>query len=178
MSPIIRAVEQRIVRIRGESVMLDADLAELYGVESKQLLRAMRRNRDRFPEDFMFQLTAEEFDNLRYQFGTSSWGGRRHRPYAFTEQGVAMLSSVLRSKRAVAVNVEIMRAFVKLRRLISSHEELAKKLDSLERKYDAQFKSVFDALRKLMQPPLEPPKERIGFVVRKGAPKARKRSRA
>lgn len=166
MSEIERAVELQILLIRGERVMLDADLAELYSVETKVLLQAVKRNADRFPDDFMFQLEEAEFENLRSQFVTSSWGGRRYRPYAFTEQGVAMLSSVLRSRRAVAVNIEIMRAFVKLRRLLSSHEELAAKLRELEKKYDSQFKVVFDALRKLMQPPEGEKKERIGFVVR------------
>jgi len=142
--------------------MLDKDLAELYEVETKMLNRAVKRNRDRFPGDFMFQLTAEEIDNLRYQNGTSSWGGRRYSSYAFTEQGVAMLSSVLRSKRAVMVNIEIMRAFVRLRQILGAHADLARKLATLERKYDSQFKAVFDAIRELMTPP--PAKKRpIGF---------------
>ena len=120
--------------------MLDSDLAELYGVDTKTLNRAVSRNKSRFPHDFMFQLIAEESTNLKYQIGTSSsWGGRRKLPYAFTEQGVAMLSSVLRSKRAVAVNVEIVRAFVRLRQLLSTHTELARQLEALETKYDAQF---------------------------------------
>jgi hypothetical protein len=151
--------------VRGHKVMLDADLAALYGVETKMLVRTVKRNAERFPEDFMFQLTAEELVNLRCQFGTSSsWGGRRYPPYAFTEQGVAMLSSVLRSPRAVQVNVEIMRAFVRLRRILADNAGLARRLDELEKKYDVQFKVVFDALRKLMQP-LEPHpgKRRIGF---------------
>lgn len=137
--------------------MLDADLAELYGVETKALKRAVRRNIDRFPDDFVFQLSDQEVTNLRCQIGTSSfsrkWGGRRYHPYAFTEQGVAMLSSVLRSKRAVAVNVEIMRAFVMLRELISSHSALAKKIADLEKHYDHKFKVVFDAIFELMNPP-------------------------
>ena len=142
--------------------MLDKDLAELYEVETKMLNRAVKRNRDRFPGDFMFQLTAEEVDNLRYQNGTSSWGGRRYSSYAFTEQGVVMLSSVLRSKRAVMVNIEIMRAFVRLRQILGAHAGLARKLAALERKYDSQFKAVFDAIRELMTPP--PAKKRpIGF---------------
>jgi hypothetical protein len=144
--------------------MLDSDLASLYEVETKALVRAVKRNRDRFPEDFMFQLSPEEFDDLRRHFGTSSvWGGRRYAPYAFTEQGVAMLSSVLRSPRAVAVNVEIMRAFVRLRQMLSSNADLARKLDGLEKKYDSQFKIVFDAIRQLMLPPPTPKKPRIGF---------------
>jgi hypothetical protein len=145
--------------------MLDADLAALYGIETKALVRAVKRNADRFPEDFMFQLNPQEFDNLRCQIGTSSsWGGRRHAPYAFTEQGVAMLSSVLRSRRAVQVNVEIMRAFVRLRRILADNAGLARRLDELEKKYDVQLKVVFDAIRGLMQPP-EPKKKRIGFAT-------------
>ena len=145
-------------------MLLDADLAELYGVETKTLNRAVKRHRDSFPHDFMFQLTGEEAGNLRYQIGTSSWGGRRYLPQAFTEQGVAMLSSVLHSKRAVMVNVEIMRAFVRLRRILATHADLALKLAALEKKYDAQFKSVFDVIRELMAPPEPPRKRRIGFV--------------
>jgi len=164
-------VERRIVLLRGQKVMLDRDLAELYEVETKMLNRAVKRNLERFPDDFMFQLTAEEIDHLRYQngtsnlrsqIGTSRWGGRRYFPYAFTEQGVAMLSSVLRSKRAVMVNIEIMRAFVRLRQILGAHADLARKLAALERKYDSQFKAVFDAIRELMTPP--PAKKRpIGF---------------
>ena len=160
-------LEKRIFMIRGQKVLLDFHLAELYGVETKALKRAVKRNRDRFPQDFCFVLTAKEIENLRYHFGTSSgtaplWGGRRYLAYAFTEQGVAMLSSVLRSKRAVRVNIEIMRAFVHLRVLLATHKGLAEKLDQLEKKYDSQFKIVFDAIRQLMQPP-EKPKRRIGF---------------
>ena len=141
MIPVER-IESAILFIRGHKVLLDADLARLYGVSAKRLNEAVRRNRDRFPDDFIFQLTSEEFgdltrqidaSNLRSQFATSSWGGRRYLPYAFTEQGVAMLSSVLRSKRAIQVNVEIMRAFVRLRRMLASNEELARKLAVLER---------------------------------------------
>jgi len=165
-------IERAILLIRGEKVILDADIAALYGVETKALVRAMKRNINRFPDDFMFQLTATEFDDLRRQSGTSSlrsqsgtssWGGRRYRPYAFTEQGVAMLSSVLRSEQAIAVNVEIMRTFVRLRQMLASHADLARKLEALERKYDAQFKVVFDAIRELMQPP-EPKRKPIGFA--------------
>ncbi|MDX9714144.1 MAG: ORF6N domain-containing protein [Dissulfurispiraceae bacterium] len=156
-------IEKKILLIREEKVMLDADLAELYGVETKMLVRAVKRNAERFPADFMIQLDMNEFDNLRFQFGTSSrWGGRRYLPYAFTEQGVAMLSSVLNSKRAVQVNIEIMRAFVKLRQMLSSNAELARRLNTLEKKYDSQFKAVFDAIRQLMIPP-EPKKKKIGF---------------
>jgi hypothetical protein len=147
--------------------MLSTDLAELYQVEARVLVQAVKRNIARFPQDFMFQLTEEEFSNLKSQIVISSWGGlRRAAPYAFTEQGVAMLSSVLRSKRAIQVNIEIMRTFVRLRRILASHAELARKLDTLEKKYDAQFKIVFDAIRQLMvSPEPEPPKKRIGFLV-------------
>ena len=158
-------VERSILVIRGENVLLDADLAEMYGVETRALTQAVKRNLDRFPDDFMFQLTPEEFDQLRQHYGASSqWGGRRYAPYAFTEQGVAMLSSVLRSDRAVQVNVEIMRTFVKLRRMLATHADLARQLNALERKYDSQFQIVFDAIRQLMQPPLSKGKPgRIGF---------------
>ena len=159
----VEMIEKKILLIRGEKVMLDADLAELYGVETKILVRAIKRNVDRFPSDFMIQLNKEEFENLRFQFGTSSrWGGRRYLPYAFTEQGVAMLSSVLNSDRAIKVNIEIMRAFVSLRQLLASNKELAKRFDELEKKYDAQFKVIFDTIRQLMIPP-EPKRRKIGF---------------
>lgn len=158
----VERIETVIFYARGERVILDADIAVLYGVETKALVRAVKRNMDRFPQDFMFQLTPEEVSNLRYQFGTSSWGGRRYLPYAFTEQGVAMLSGVLRSEQAVKVNVEIMRAFVRLRRMVNEQAELARKLDALEDRYDEQFKVVFDALRELMAPP-ETEGRRIGF---------------
>jgi hypothetical protein len=138
--------------LRGQKVMLDVHLAALYGVETKALTRAVRRNISRFPPDFMFQLSNQEFADLRRQFGTSSWGGRRHLPYAFSEQGVAMLSSVLRSERAVQVNIQVVRTFVRLRAILASHEDLARKLASLESRYDAQFRSVFDAIRELMSP--------------------------
>ena len=156
-------IEQSILLIRGEKVILDADIAVLYGVETKVLVQAVKRNRERFPQDFMFQLTSEEFAPLRSQIVTSKGrGGRRHPPYAFTEHGVAMLSGVLRSKRAVQVNIEIMRAFVRLRQLLSTHKELAQKLIEMERKYDTQFKVVFEALRELMTPP-NPKTKQIGF---------------
>ena len=160
----LERIERAILLVRGHKVMLDADLAALYGVATKALVQAVKRNIARFPDDFMFQLTKEEFDDLRSQNVTSSsWGGRRHRPYAFTEQGVAMLSSVLRSDRAIHVNIQIMRTFVRLRRLLASHEELARKLDALERKYDQQFKVVFDAIRQMMAPRDPKPRRRIGF---------------
>ena len=138
--------------LRGQKVMLDVHLATLYGVETKALIRAVRRNLSRFPSDLMFQLSNQEFANLRRQFGTSSWGGRRHLPYAFSEQGVAMLSSVLRSERAVQVNIQVVRTFVRLRAILASHEQLARKLAARESRYDAQFRSVFDAIRELMSP--------------------------
>jgi hypothetical protein len=172
-------IESSILIIRGHKVILDSDLAALYGVNVGRLNEAVKRNRDRFPADFMFQLSREEFDSLRSQIATSNlrsqiatssfdWGGRRHPPYAFTEQGVAMISSVLRSKRAVQVHIEIMRAFVRLRQILASNAELARKLDALERKYDAQFKVVFDAIRQLMTAP-EPNKRKIGFLVKETA---------
>ena len=149
----LELIEKRILLLRGQKVMVDRHLAELYMVETKQLNRAVKRNRDRFPGDFMFQLNFSEWENLKCQFGTSSWGGdRRSLPYAFTEQGVAMLSSVLSSKKAVHVNIQIMRAFVNLREFMGTHKDLARKLTELENKYDAQFRSVFDAIRALMEP--------------------------
>jgi hypothetical protein len=160
------SLDSRILTLRGARVLLDADLATLYGVPTKVLIQAVKRNAARFPADFMFQLAQDEALNLRSQFVTSSrWGGRRHLPYAFTEQGVAMLSSVLKSSRAAQVNVEIMRAFVRLRRLTVAHEDLSCRLDELEGRYDSQFKVVFDAIRALMTPP-EAPKRRIGFRAR------------
>jgi hypothetical protein len=156
-------ITHAILLLRGEKVLLDEDLAALYSVKTKELVRAVKRNRDRFPNDFMFQLTAPEFEVLRSHFGASrSWGGRRHLPYAFTEQGVAMLSSVLRSRSAAHVNIEIMRAFVRLRRMLHENADLAKRLDTLERKYDGQFRIVFDAIRELMRP-TEHESHRIGF---------------
>ena len=158
-------IASAILLIRGHKVILDRDLASLYGVATKTLNRAVQRNRERFPDDFMFQLTAEEADQLRQPEASGpGHGGRRYLPYAFTEQGVAMLSGVLNSPRAIAVNIEIMRTFVRLRQLLASNEHLARKLRALERKYDGQFKVVFDAIRALMEPPEEdPPKPRIGF---------------
>ncbi len=156
-------IEKRIYLFRGKKVMLSTDLADLYGVEVRALVQAVKRNIERFPEDFMFQLDKQEYEILKSQIVISSWGGpRRAHPYAFTEQGIAMLSSVLRSERAIRVNIQIMRAFVKLREMIISHKELAKKLEALEKRYDAQFKVVFDAIRQLMAPP-EKPRRKIGF---------------
>jgi hypothetical protein len=159
----IKRIDMSIATVRGQHVMFDADLAKLYGVSTKVLVQAVKRNRARFPADFIFRLTAVEFRDLRSQFVTSSsWGGRRTAPYAFTEQGVAMLSGVLRSAKAIKANIEIMRAFVRLRRLVISHADLAKKLDALEAKYDDQFVVVFKAIRELMAPPALP-RKRIGF---------------
>lgn len=163
------ASEDRILRlimwIRGQKVILDVDIAALYGVPTKALIQAVKRNTSRFPADFMFRLNKRDVSNLRSQIVTSSWGGRRSLPYAFTEQGVAMLSSVLRSRRAVRVNVEIMRAFVKLRRLLSEHQELARKIDALEQRYDDQFQVVFDAIRGLINAPPRQSKRRIGYLA-------------
>lgn len=142
--------------------MLSGDLASLYGVTPGALIQATKRNHLRFPDDFMFQLSGEEFANLKSQIVISSWGGPRARPYAFTEQGVAMLSSVLRSRRAVRVNVEIMRTFVRLRRFAAGRVDLERKFSELERRYDGQFRVVFDAIRELMAPP-QSPRRRIGF---------------
>jgi hypothetical protein len=156
-------IEQNIFFIRGQKVMLDVHLAELYRVETKTLKRAVRRNQERFPRDFMFELTGQEYAALRYHFGTLKRGEHtKYSPYAFTEQGVAMLSSVLHSSRAVRVNIEIMTAFVKLREILATHKDLARKLQELEKKYDEQFRSVFEAIRQLMVIE-EKPKRRIGF---------------
>lgn len=156
-------IETKIYLIRGHKVMLDSDLAELYGVEVKQLKRQVRRNINRFPEDFMFQLQKEEHESLRSHFGTLKRGEHvKYFPYVFTEQGVAMLSSVLNSERAVQVNIAIMRTFVKIREMLSTHKDLARKLANMEKKYDSQFKMVFDAIRQLMTP-IEPKKRKIGF---------------
>ncbi len=161
-------IEQSILLIRGHKVMLDRDLAELYGVPTKRLNEQVQRNLGRFPDDFMFQLTAEEADALRSQIATSKKGrgGRRYRPYVFTEYGVAMLSSVLRSDRAIQVNIAIMRAFGRLRQILATHADLARKLHQLERKlgeHDEKFQIVFDAIRRLMSPPIPKNKRRIGF---------------
>ena len=162
----VEVIEKKIYFLRNQKVMLSSDLADLYQVEPRVLIQAVKRNVDRFPGDFMFQLEQEEFANLKSQIVISSWGGmRRAAPYAFTEQGVAMLSSVLRSKRAVQVNIEIMRAFVRLRRMLASHADLARKLESLEKKYDSQFKVVFDAIRQLMTQ-AEPLRKKIGFQLK------------
>jgi len=161
-------VERRILFIRGQKVMLDRDLAKLYGVKTKRLNEQIRRNLSRFPEDFMFQLTKKEFENWKSQFATSNRDkmGLRKRPYAFTEQGVVMLSSVLNSERAIQVNIAIMRAFVKLKQILSMNKELAHKLAELERKiekHDVDIQAIFEAIRQLMASPPIKPKPRIGF---------------
>ena len=159
-------VESKILLLRGKKVMLDRDLAVLYGVETFNLNKAVKRNIDRFPEDFMFQLTSEEFKNLIFQFGISSWGGTRKLPYAFTENGVAMLSSVLNSERAITVNIQIMRTFTKLRELLATHKDLARKIEDMEKKYDHQFRVIFDAIKQLIEPPVTP-KRKVGFLREK-----------
>src|SRR4030042_3353741 len=157
----------KIYNVRGKQVMIAQDLAELYQVDTKALNQQVKRNRRKFPEKYMFQLTKEEYSRLRSQNVTLKRGQHiKYLPYAFTEHGILMLSSVLNSERAIKVNIEIMRAFVRLRQILASNKELAKRLDELEKKYDAQFKVVFDAIRELMAPPEpEPPKKRIGFLV-------------
>ncbi len=162
-------IQKRIYLIRNQKVMLDSDLAELYGIETKNLNRAVSRNIDRFPDDFMFRITDEEWNSLRFHFGTSkiTRGGRRYLPYVFTEQGVAMLSSVLASKRAIQVNIQIMRVFVKVREILSTHKELSQKLKEIERKvgsHDEQITAIFEAINQLIAQP-EKPKRRIGFGV-------------
>ncbi len=157
-------IEGKILLIRGKKVLLDRDLAVLYEVQTKALKQAVRRNSKRFPDDFMFELTTQEFENWKSQFVTSKSDkmGLRYKPMAFTEQGVAMLSSVLHSERAIQVNIQIIRTFTKLREMILTHKELQKKIESMESKYDYQFKIVFDAIKQLLEP-LEKPKKKIGY---------------
>ena len=164
-------IRRAILLLRGQKVILDRDLAALYGVPTKALKQAVKRNAGRFPEDFMFVFTSQELAEWRSQSVTSKGDrmGLRHAPMAFTEQGVAMLSSVLNSERAIRVNIAIMRTFVELRGLLASHEELGRKLGEMEKKYDAQFKVVFDAIRQLMAPPGKP-RRSIGFRVEEGRP--------
>jgi len=159
-------IENKILLIRGKKVMLDKDLAELYGVTTGNLNKAVNRNISRFPEDFMFQLTQDELKNLIFHFGISSWGGTRALPKVYTEHGILMLSSVLNSERAVNVNIQIMRTFTKLREMLATHADLRKKIEDMEAKYDTQFKVVFDALRQLLDPPAGP-RKRIGFQAGK-----------
>ena len=160
-------ISQKIFFVRGTRVMLDADLARLYGVATKNLNKAVKRNTSRFPSDFMFQLSPKELHSLGFQSGTSKpgRGGRRYVPYAFTEQGVAMLSSVLRSSRAVQVNVAIVRTFVRLREMLTTHEELRRKIDAMEKRYDARFQAVFETIRQMLETPI-PAKKPIGFHAR------------
>ena len=180
MSPLpSERIERAILLIRGEKVMLDVDLATLYGVPTKVLVQTVKRNAERFPPDFMFQLTPDEFSNLRSQIVTSSWGGRRYPPFAFTEHGVAMLSSVLRSPRAIQVNIAIMRAFVRLRETLALHKELASRLADLERKiasHDEGIQTLFEAIRQLMATP-EKGGRSIGFRVGEARPVYRVRRR-
>lgn len=159
----VEVIATKILLIRGKRVMLDRDLAMLYEVDTSQLTRQVRRNIERFPEDFMFQLTKDEFQNLICQFGTSSWGGTRKLPYAFTEQGVAMLSGVLHSKRAIRVNIQIMRAFIQLKRMLLTNASLRRKIEEMERKYDKQFAIVFQAIKQLLEPPPAKDRRIIGF---------------
>ena len=158
-------ITSKIYLIRKQKVMLDRDLATLYKVETKNLKRAVKRNIDRFPKDFMFELDEKELKDLRCQFGTSSWGGTRYIPMAFTEQGVAMLSTVLNSKRAIQVNIQIMRAFTQLRQMLSTHKDLKKKIEAMEKKYDENFKIVFEAIKQLLKTESKP-RKKIGFTVK------------
>jgi phage regulator Rha-like protein len=157
-------IRSKIYLLRGQKVLLDSDIAEMYGVQTGNLIKAVKRNIDRFPPDFMFQLASEETAALRFQIGISKAGrgGRRYAPYVFTEQGIAMLSSVLNSNQAVQVNIAIMRAFVQMRELAATNRGTAKRLDELEQKYDSQFKVVFDAIRQMMEPPVRKVRK-IGF---------------
>jgi len=176
----IERIARAILVIPGEKVMLDSDLAALYGVTTGNLNKAVKRNAERFPTDFMFQLDAEEVANLKFQFGISSWGGRRRLPYAFSEHGVAMLSSVLNSERAVKVNIAVVRAFVKLRETLDTNRELARKFAELERRvgvHDDEIAAILEAIRQLMAPP-EKPRREIGFHVRERAGRYRAPTRA
>lgn len=161
----IETIQAKIIQIRGEKVLLDRDLAELYGVETKRLKQAVRRNKERFPEDFMFELSEQEFTAWRTQFVTSNTDkmGLRHRPMAFTEHGVAMLSSVLRSNQAVQVNIAIMRAFVRMRQLLYSNKDLKVRIETMEKKYDGNFRIVFAAIKELMEPAKKSKMKKIGF---------------
>jgi hypothetical protein len=181
-----RDLEGRILIVRGQRVMLDSDLAKLYGVPTKRVNEQVQRNADRFPEDFAYQLTAQEFADLKSQIATSSvsHGGKRKLPWVFTEHGVAMLSSVLRSPRAVQVNIAIMRAFVRMRRLIGTPGELVSQLNELAKTvqlHDSQIAAIADVLRRMMEPPPSPPKRKIGFLppessISKNSPTAHKRN--
>ncbi len=159
----VEIIVNKILVIRGQKVMIDRDLSKLYQVDTSQLTRQVRRNLERFPKDFMFQLTKEELRNLMCQNGISSWGGTRKLPYAFTEQGIAMLSGVLNSKRAIFVNIQIMRTFTQMRRMMLSYKDLKAKMEKMESKYDKQFHIVFQALKQMLEPKPLPPKRKIGF---------------
>jgi hypothetical protein len=161
----VEIIAAKILEIRGKRVMLDSDLAQLYGVKTKVLIQAVKRNINRFPDDFMYQLTRQEVADLRSQFVTSRWGGKRYLPYVFTQEGVAMLSSVLNSPKAIQVNIHIMRAFVKLRSMILTNEDLRRKIEAMERKYDKQFVIVFEAIKQLLEPPKQT--QAIGFHIRR-----------
>jgi hypothetical protein len=161
----VEIIASKILEIRGKRVMLDSDLAQLYGVKTKVLIQAVKRNINRFPDDFMYQLTRQEVADLRSQFVTSRWGGKRYLPYVFTQEGVAMLSSVLNSPKAIQVNIHIMRAFVKLRSMILTNEDLRRKIEAMERKYDKQFVIVFEAIKQLLEPPKQT--QAIGFHIRR-----------
>lgn len=155
-------IRNKILFLRGKKVMLDRDLAELYGVETKYLTRQVRRNKERFPNEFLLTLTRQEVAILRCQIGTSSWGGLRYLPYAFTEHGILMLSSILNSKRAIQVNIQIMKTFIQLREMLASHKELRQKIEEMEKKYDGQFRAVFQTIKQLIEPS-QKPKKQIGF---------------
>lgn len=158
-------IQNKIFLVRGQKVMFDKDLAALYGVETNYLTRQVRRNIERFPEDFLLTLTKQEVTILKRHFGTSSWGGTRKPPLAFTEHGILMLSSVLNSKRAVQVNIQIMRTFTQLREMLAGNKELKRKIEEIEKKYDHQFQIVFKAIKELLEPPAQKPKGPIGFHV-------------
>jgi hypothetical protein len=160
-------IERKIYLIHGKKVMFDKDLAALYEVQTRNLNKAVARNIERFPEDFMFQLSPQEFKNLMFQFGTSSWGGVRKRPRVFSEHGILMLSSVLNSKRAIQVNIQIMRTFTKIREYILSHRDLQRKIKALEEKYDAQFRVVFETIREIEEPLKQKKNRTIGFHMRR-----------
>jgi hypothetical protein len=162
LKPVEEVITSRIYTLRGQKVIFDFDLAQLYGIETKMLKRAVKRNLERFPEDFMFELTPEEFADLRHQFGTSSWGGTRYMPFAFTEHGVVMLSSVLNTTVAINASIKVVRAFIKLRNLLGVYEELSNRLDMLEMQYDSKFDAVFHAIEELTVRKREP-RTRIGF---------------
>ena len=172
----VETITSKIYLIRGHKVMLDRDLADLYGVQTRVLKQAVRRNNDRFPSDFMFELTRVEFENLRSQIVTSSWGGLRYLPMAFTEQGVAMLSCVLNSNRAIQVNIQIIRTFTRLRNMLAAHKDLKRKIEAMEEKYDENFKIVFEAIKQLLDCE-EKTNVKIGYIKEKKASYGKRTSR-